>query len=82
MSVVGFTPLNANGCGMKRWGLRSDSLSRYTTLDASHNPLITDETPILYIACYRQFIFVNIHNGHPSNHPFQIQLSTHLLIQH
>jgi hypothetical protein len=38
MSVVGFTPLNANGGGMKRWGLRSDSLSRYTTLDASHNP--------------------------------------------
>jgi hypothetical protein len=28
----------ANGGNMKSWGLRSNSLSSYTALDASHNP--------------------------------------------
>jgi hypothetical protein len=36
---------------MKSWGLRRDSLSKYTALAASIYPLITTEAPIFYIAC-------------------------------
>ena len=50
MSVF-FLPLAITVGNMKSWGLRRDSLSKYTALAASIYPLITTEAPIFYIAC-------------------------------
>ncbi len=66
---------------MKWLGFRSAFLSTVVKVGLKNKASQTTEPQLFYIVYYRQFIFINSHHGHPSNHPFRTQLSFHLLIQ-